>query len=89
MSPAGYCVITYILGIGDRHNDNLMLRSEGHLFHIDFGFILGADPKIFPPPFKLTYQMVEAMGGEASEEYEQFKVLLLTTDTPGERISDH
>ncbi len=77
MSPAGYCVITYILGIGDRHNDNLMLRSEGHLFHIDFGFILGADPKIFPPPFKLTYQMVEAMGGEASEEYEQFKVLLL------------
>lgn len=54
-----------------------MLRSEGHLFHIDFGFILGADPKIFPPPFKLTYQMVEAMGGEASEEYEQFKVLLL------------
>jgi phosphatidylinositol 3-kinase len=72
-SLAGYCVITYILGIGDRHNDNLMLRSEGHLFHIDFGFILGADPKIFPPPFKLTYQMVEAMGGEASEEYEQFK----------------
>jgi hypothetical protein len=51
-------VITYILGIGDRHNDNLMLRSEGNLFHIDFGFILGADPKIFPPPFKLTSQVI-------------------------------
>lgn len=29
---------------------------SGNLFHIDFGFILGADPKIFPPPFKLTTQ---------------------------------
>ena len=74
-SCAGYCVAMYLLGVGDRHLDNLMLRSNGTLFHIDFGYIFGRDPKPFPPPIRLCKEMVEAMGGADSQLYVKFRLL--------------
>ncbi|KAI9822989.1 MAG: Phosphatidylinositol (PI) 3-kinase [Phylliscum demangeonii] len=80
-SCAGYCVITYLLGVGDRHLDNLLLAPDGHFFHADFGFILGRDPKPFAPAMKLCKEMVEGMGGSNSAYFAAFKQYCFTAYT--------
>ncbi|KAH8978579.1 atypical/PIKK/PI3K protein kinase [Lactarius hatsudake] len=71
-SCAGYCVVTYILGVGDRHLDNLLVAPDGHFFHVDFGYILGHDPKLYPPAVKVCKEMVDGMGGVHSQHYARF-----------------
>ena len=63
LSNVAYCCATFVLGIGDRHSDNIMLKKNGELFHIDFGHFLGhfkykmgikreRAPFVFPNQFK-------------------------------------
>ena len=77
-SLAAYSLITYILQVKDRHNGNIMIDMEGHLSHIDFGFLLSNAPgKGFSiekdVPFKLTQEMVDVLGGDHSKKFNDFR----------------
>ncbi len=74
-STAVYCIMTYLLGIGDRHLDNIMVTKDGRLFHIDYSFIMGFDPKPMAPKMRITSEMIDALGGANSSSYKQFEEL--------------
>ncbi|KAJ4153370.1 hypothetical protein LMH87_009860 [Akanthomyces muscarius] len=77
-SLAAYSVISYILQLKDRHNGNVLIDSEGHIIHIDFGFMLSNSPGSVgfeAAPFKLTHEYVDVLGGLGSQDYEDYKKL--------------
>lgn len=68
-SLAFWTVATYLLGVGDRHLENIMIREDGTLFHIDYGFVFGAD--CISSFIRLDHNLIEGLGGV--EMYEPFK----------------
>ena len=78
LSNVAYCLATFVLGIGDRHNDNIMVKRNGELFHIDFGHFLGhfkykMGIKRERAPFVFTRQFQTVLGDDNSPLYKQFK----------------
>ncbi|KDN49216.1 hypothetical protein K437DRAFT_273293 [Tilletiaria anomala UBC 951] len=78
-SLAGYSIISYLLQIKDRHNGNILVDDEGHLIHIDFGFMLGISPGgvgFEAAPFKMPQEYIDILGGMDSTKFQEFHELM-------------
>jgi len=81
-SLSAYSILCYILNVKDRHNGNILLDSEGHAIHIDFGFMLARTPgnaNFESAPFKMTAEWIELMGGPSSNCFKRFRQLCCDT----------
>lgn len=83
-SMAGYSLVSYLLQVKDRHNGNILLDKDGHVIHVDFGFMLSNSPggvNFETAPFKLTREFLEVMDsdaeGKGSDLFDYYKVLLI------------
>lgn len=77
-SLAGYSIVTFLLQIKDRHNGNILLDRDGHLIHIDFGYMLSNTPGNIgfeAAPFKLPPEYIEVLGGTTGVSFLEFRRL--------------
>jgi len=66
---ASNALLTYMIGVGDRNQHNILVKSTGELVNIDFSYLLGDDPKFKTQTMSITPAMVEMLGGRDSEGY--------------------
>ncbi|XP_069753467.1 serine/threonine-protein kinase ATR isoform X3 [Narcine bancroftii] len=77
-SRSAYCrsvavmsMVGYILGLGDRHGENILFDSlTGECVHVDFNCLFNKGETFDVPevvPFRLTHNMVHAMGPMGTE----------------------
>ncbi|KNC81583.1 hypothetical protein SARC_06102 [Sphaeroforma arctica JP610] len=65
-STAVMSIVGYIMGLGDRHGENILFDSKsGEIVHVDFNCMFNAGKLFEIPervPFRLTHNMIDAFG---------------------------
>lgn len=66
MVMLSYLTCRYVVGLGDRHGENILFDSTtGECVHVDFNCLFCKGEQFDTPervPFRLTHNMVEALG---------------------------
>lgn len=61
-------VLAYALGIGDRHTENIMVKSDGTIFHVDFSYLLGEAPSTLgSPEIRISRNLMAIIPKSSSE----------------------
>jgi len=86
-SKAAYSVVCYVLAIRDRHNGNILIDDQGHILHVDFGFMLCGSPGgktmqnmggfEHSDGFKLTQEFVDVLGATDDANFQLFQTAVL------------
>ena len=70
-SCAVMSLVGHVLGLGDRHGENILLETgQGGAFHVDFNCLFDKGRTFDTPetvPFRLTHHMTDAMGAHGAE----------------------
>eukprot|EP00456_Euglypha_rotunda_P056223 TRINITY_DN4611_c0_g3_i2.p1 TRINITY_DN4611_c0_g3~~TRINITY_DN4611_c0_g3_i2.p1 ORF type:complete len:467 (-),score=33.76 TRINITY_DN4611_c0_g3_i2:17-1393(-) len=61
-TSAGSYIGCYVLGIRDRHHDNVLVKPDAAVFHIDFGHVFGEKVTVDTGNFAITPALKRAMG---------------------------
>ena len=82
-SSAVWSAVGYIIGLGDRHTENILLdTTTGECVHVDFDCLFDKGLSLAKPeivPFRLTSNMIDAMGVSGIEgPYRQTLEVCLT-----------
>lgn len=73
-SCASNCILSFMMGVGDRNLGNILVSKDGSLSHIDFSYILGTDPKWEElTEMRITSGMVDLLGGTQSQQFHILK----------------
>ena len=68
-TAAGSYIASLIVGARDRHFDNVLIRNDGTLFHIDFGYVMGDSMLLDTAKIAITSELYDVFG---DEYYSQF-----------------
>ena len=70
-SNAVMSMVGYIIGLGDRHLENILLdKTTGEVVHVDFSALFNRGEGMAVPevvPFRLTHNIIDAMGSTRFE----------------------
>lgn len=72
-SLVAYTLHSYFIGLGDRHQHNIMITDDGAIFHIDFGYIMGKDSyPLTAYNVRLSSDMLDIVGGACGDRYNMY-----------------